>query len=115
MAEQTPEENETKLVWFEEYMDRLNNHSVVVPPQTGLKYPCPCCGNKTLDERGGFCICPVCFWEDDGQDDEDADTIRGGPNGLLSLTEARAKYKSRIIRPGYLLSWGRLPTPEEMP
>jgi hypothetical protein len=27
---------------------------------------------------------PVCFWEDDGQDDHDADLVRGGPNGALS-------------------------------
>ena len=24
-----------------------------------------CCGYRTLDERGAFDICPVCFWEDD--------------------------------------------------
>ncbi|MFF1770133.1 CPCC family cysteine-rich protein [Streptomyces sp. NPDC058249] len=31
-------------------------------------YGCPCCGFLTLDERGSYEICPVCFWEDDGQD-----------------------------------------------
>jgi hypothetical protein len=51
-------------------------------------YACPCCGYLTLDERGGYEICPVCFWEDDGQDDHDADRVRGGPNGTLSLTQA---------------------------
>lgn len=54
---------------------------------------CPCCGKRTLGERGGFEICAVCFWEDDGQDDADADVVRGGPNGTLSLTEARANYR----------------------
>ncbi len=29
------------------------------------KYQCLCCGYKTLDSRGEFDICPVCFWEDD--------------------------------------------------
>jgi cysteine-rich CPCC protein len=38
-------------------------------------------------------ICPVCFWEDDGQSDRDADVVRGGPNGKLSLTEARRNYR----------------------
>ncbi len=33
--------------------------------------------------------CPICYWEDDGQDDEDADVVRGGPNASLSLLEAR--------------------------
>jgi hypothetical protein len=54
---------------------------------------CPCCYCKTLSERGGFAICEVCFWEDDGQDDYDADVVRGGPNGVLSLTEARDNYR----------------------
>ena len=30
---------------------------------------CACCGHATLSERGVYQICPVCFWEDDGQDD----------------------------------------------
>ncbi|HDV6321953.1 TPA: hypothetical protein RJR38_003806 [Burkholderia multivorans] len=35
-----------------------------------LPLRCPCCRSKTLRERGGFEICSVCFWQDDGQDDE---------------------------------------------
>ena len=45
-----------------------------------------------LDERGGYEICPVCYWEDDGQDDHDADHVRGGPNGPVSLTAARRNF-----------------------
>lgn len=52
---------------------------------------CPCCGHATLTERGGYEICPVCFWEDDGQDNEDADTCRGGPN-RVSLREGRLNF-----------------------
>ncbi|WP_130330986.1 CPCC family cysteine-rich protein [Micromonospora kangleipakensis] len=37
-------------------------------------------------------ICPVCFWEDDGQDTHDADRVRGGANGQLSLTRARQNF-----------------------
>ncbi|MFD0321268.1 CPCC family cysteine-rich protein [Lysobacter gummosus] len=57
-----------------------------------LPLRCPCCGGETLDERGQYEICSVCHWEDDGQDDDDADEIRGGPNRDLSLTQARANY-----------------------
>ena len=57
-----------------------------------LPIRCPCCGYKTLSERGEFEICAVCFWEDDGQDDDDADEVHGGPNGDLSLTQGRANY-----------------------
>lgn len=37
-------------------------------------------------------VCHVCFWEDDGQDDPSADEVWGGPNGDLSLTQARANF-----------------------
>jgi Cysteine-rich CPCC len=64
------------------------------PPETTeeLKFACPCCRTRTLRTRSGFEICPVCFWEDDGQDDPDADDVRGGPNGSLSLSDARTNF-----------------------
>jgi hypothetical protein len=34
----------------------------------------------------------VCWWEDDGQEDEDASEVRLTVNGALSLDEARAYY-----------------------
>jgi hypothetical protein len=57
--------------------------------------PCPCCDRLTLSERGGFEICPVCNWEDDGQDDLDAHVARGGPNGGDTLWEARTSFLKR--------------------
>jgi hypothetical protein len=33
-----------------------------------------------LQDRGGEDICQVCYWQDGGQDDHDADEVRGGPN-----------------------------------
>jgi hypothetical protein len=56
-------------------------------------FPCPCCGCRTLDARADYDICPICFWEDDGQDDHDAEIARGGPNGSLSLAQARTNYR----------------------
>ena len=56
-------------------------------------YRCPCCRSLTLHGRGGFEMCPVCWWEDDGQDDHDAQVARGGPNGGISLAEARENYR----------------------
>lgn len=53
---------------------------------------CPCCSQKTLGERANFEICPECGWEYDGQDDANAHIVRGGPNGGLSLTQARLEY-----------------------
>jgi hypothetical protein len=53
---------------------------------------CLCCGSRTLTAPGVFELCPVCWWQDDGQDEVDADVVRGGPNGTLSLTAARANF-----------------------
>lgn len=52
---------------------------------------CPCCGYATLETRGEFEICPICFWEDDGQDDVDAHHERGGPN-RHSLAAGRKSF-----------------------
>lgn len=80
------------LEWFLDYADRLESRATTAPSQGRATYCCPCCRFRTLYERGGFEICPVCYWEDDGQDESDADSRWGGPNGTLSLTEARNNY-----------------------
>nr|WP_176711245.1 CPCC family cysteine-rich protein [Streptomyces sp. Ncost-T6T-1] len=64
-------------------------------PAGGL-LTCPCCFQRTLEERANFEICPECGWEDDGQDDIDAHIVRGGPNGSLSLTQARLDYLEEV-------------------
>lgn len=61
--------------------------------QQTLPLRCPCCGFKTFKERGAFEICEVCYWEDDGQDEHDVDVARGGPNGSLSLRQARMNFR----------------------
>jgi len=55
-------------------------------------FRCPCCGLPTLTEQGAYEICSICWWEDDGQGDLDADIIRGGPNKQYSLTAARRNF-----------------------
>ena len=57
------------------------------------RYICPCCFMPTLSERGGYEICSICSWEDDGQDSDDAEQIRGGPNSDYSLSEARRNFE----------------------
>jgi len=64
--------------------------NVFRPVGTG-PHACPCCGYLTLVERGGYEICSVCRWEDDGQDDHDADENRGAPN-KLSLTDGPRNF-----------------------
>ena len=73
--------------------------------KSGSSVRCPCCGYKTLTEHGAFEVCEVCYWEDDGQGDADADVIRGGPNGDLSLSKARENFRRcRASDPAFLTS-----------
>lgn len=85
-AEPSPEILARRVAWFNNYTRSLNEQPSDLPLR------CPCCFHETLDERGGYEICRVCGWEDDGQDDYDADIVRGGPNGAISLTQARADF-----------------------
>ena len=51
---------------------------------------CPCCDYYSLDERGAYEICPVCYWEDDGQDLDQLDVV-SGPNHI-TLRQARHNF-----------------------
>lgn len=75
---------------------------------------CPCCGHATLSERGMYQICPICFWEDDGQDSHDADVERGGPN-RVSLRRGRASYQAFGASIEADRAHTRRPTREEVP
>ncbi|MFO0671902.1 MAG: CPCC family cysteine-rich protein [Polyangiaceae bacterium] len=108
-----PNDDEARRrAWFARYVEMLTSSSVVAG-QDGGPHRCPCCRRLTLGERGGFEICPVCFWEDDGQDDHDADVVRGGPNGALSLTNARESYLRIGACDERALPHVRAPRPEE--
>jgi hypothetical protein len=98
--------------WFEGYSGALQWHPVVATRAAG-PFRCPCCRCLTLAERGGHEICHVCFWEDDGQDDSDADVVRGGPNYELSLAQARANYAHIGACEEKALPHVRAPRPEE--
>ena len=57
-----------------------------------LKYTCPCCGYKTLDEEptDTYEICKICFWEDDGLQFQKPD-YEGGANEV-SLRQAQKNF-----------------------
>jgi hypothetical protein len=57
------------------------------------RFRCPCCGAKTLERPAALALCPVCWWEDDGQEDRDATDVRFTVNGELSLRAARQNYE----------------------
>jgi hypothetical protein len=74
------------------------------------RVPCPCCGRATLAERGAYLVCPVCFWEDDGSDDEGS----MGPNGV-TLAEARRSYLTLGAAEAKDLAHVRAPAADEPP
>jgi hypothetical protein len=108
-------ENEQLLRDFLEVGTEVAVLSVSEPTGQRGCLACPCCRCLTLGERGGFEICPVCFWEDDGQDDQDANVVRGGPNGRLSLFDARANYFAFGACDEGLKEHVRPPRPDEQP
>ncbi|MGC8853579.1 MAG: CPCC family cysteine-rich protein [Halothiobacillaceae bacterium] len=55
--------------------------------------PCPSCGYPMLETRNGYEYCSLCLWEDDGQDDPYAHECWGGPNGRLTLDQARENFE----------------------
>lgn len=83
-------------------------------PWSKPPFRCPCCRCRTLGARAGFEICPVCNWEDDGQNDFSANEWWGGPNPV-SLSEARRNYREfgASIREDILNV--RPPRPDELP
>ena len=83
--------NEAWFHWYTQQIDKPKDWQTYRD-----RLLCPCCHMPTLVERAVFDICPTCDWEDDGQDSDDADTVRGGPNADYSLTEARANFASHL-------------------
>lgn len=76
-------------------LSRLGELGLDVGPIEGgpvVLEACPCCGRRTLGARGDYEICSVCWWEDDGQDNENASVVMGGPNYHLSLTQGRYNF-----------------------
>lgn len=43
--------------------------------------------------RSCWCVCAVCWWEDDGQKDDRGAEVWGGPNGKYSLFAARSNFE----------------------
>ena len=57
-----------------------------------MKYTCPCCGYKTLEEEppGTYEICNICFQEDDSVQFKEPD-YEGGANEV-SLRQAQENF-----------------------
>ena len=61
------------------------------PDDSTPREQCPCCDYVSLPERGNYLICPICYWEDDGQDLDRIDET-SGPNHGISLRQGRLNF-----------------------
>lgn len=64
---------------------RVTHHGAVVE-----RWPCPCCGFRTLDQADAYELCAVCFWEDDPHQSRHPHSVDGA-NGV-SLVEGQRSY-----------------------
>jgi hypothetical protein len=90
------------------------SQSVIEDWEPVVTYRCPCCKHKTLHGRARFEMCPVCCWEDDGQDEHDAEEVWGGPNGSLSLRMGQENFKKFGAYEECLIDLARKPSAEEL-
>jgi hypothetical protein len=56
-----------------------------------LNFTCPCCGYKTLHDKGEYSICPICFWEDDFYQEQNPYSPDGANH--ISLLEGQINYR----------------------
>lgn len=61
------------------------------PDDPTPRHQCPCCDYISLPERGNYLICPICYWEDDGQDLDELNEP-SGPNHGMTLREGRRNF-----------------------
>lgn len=78
---------------------KIGRQRIDVKSEDILKNSCPVCGYLTLDERDSFDICVICFWEDDGTDDFEANNDSGSNHKTLNegreiFQEAKRKLLS---------------------
>jgi len=80
------------------------------------RYQCPCCGYYTLDSRGGFDVCPVCFWEDAHEVEQFGQPVEDRPRGpnWVQLRDARENYKNFGASEERVKPHVRPPHPDEL-
>lgn len=77
-----------KNSYLAEKVSQILNKKTVVEGEQETLFACPCCQYQTLEERGQYNICPVCFWEDDGSNDAEK---YSGPNHMM-LQEGKNNF-----------------------
>lgn len=78
-----------KNEYLEKQLEAIGVHNTNVEGEPEELFACPCCRYRTLQARGQYDICPVCFWEDSGQD---SPGDYSNPN-QMTLAKAQANFE----------------------
>ncbi len=91
----TDQQKITEILKRREYFDLsfppIERHDARRDITFGLSNSCPICGYMTLEIRCYHDICSICFWQDDGQDNPEADRNYIGPNDTHSINSFRVE------------------------
>lgn len=88
-----------KLSYIEERIKNLYQIQISIYGKPTDLFPCPCCNYRTIYEQGNYQICKVCFWEDDGNNN-DSDFSSANH---MTLNEARVNFeKNGVISDKFL-------------
>ncbi len=84
--------------YISEQLSALLGDNIIVEGETEDLHACPCCTYKTLSMRGHYFICPVCHWEDDGNNGNDEASLNrySSPNHM-TLAEAKNHFNNLFI------------------
>jgi hypothetical protein len=70
---------------------------------TEILYPCHCCGYMTLNQKppGTYLICPICFWEDDAEQDFSSNqvSLRQAQRNFIEFGACEREWLKDVRRP----------------
>ncbi|MCK7556919.1 hypothetical protein MKQ70_18625 [Chitinophaga sedimenti] len=75
--------------YIEKKLSALQQQEIEIDGEPSLYEPCCCCGYRTIAHRLQLEICPVCFWEDDG----DCLPERFSEENAMTLEEGMRNFK----------------------
>lgn len=107
-TEPVPELSGISNGFLAELIHLFTGYEVEVYGEVEVRYPCPCCGFRTLtesydpEEGTGYEVCPYCKWEDDGTVDIEA--YRSINRGSISDYRKRMQRESNRY---YIEKWMR--------
>ncbi|WP_295122253.1 CPCC family cysteine-rich protein [uncultured Chitinophaga sp.] len=70
-------------------LSRVHNEEIEIDGDPLPHLPCCCCGYRTIARKAHLEICPVCFWEDDG----DCVPERYSEENAMTLSEAQRNFE----------------------